>query len=215
MTESGGFVGKPKTDDRGLGAEQVFDIELFEKEYFESLGNDPEYMANEFEFHYWKYIDPVNARGRAHIELISAKQKIRELQEEIAKQEAIINTSNRTIQKQKRQVQAEKSNKRGRPKRSECREQIVRKFMMKWVASLMVALEVKSCGATGGLENKVSLTTERNWRRWLKGDAIPSCSTFDNLLNSKITDGKYAGEPLYKVPVTPTHNQILTLLRFI
>lgn len=203
-----------KTDDSGLSVTQAFDSELFEKEYFELLENDPEYMANEFEFHNWKYSENLYPL-KAQFEINSARQKIRELQEEIAKQEAIINASNRTIKNYKRQVQTEKLSKRGRRTRSEHREQIVIKFMMKWVASLKDALEVKSCGAQGGLEKMVSSSLERNWRRWLKGDAIPPYTTFDKLLDSKITKGKYAGESLCNVPVTPTNNQMLTLLRFI
>lgn len=221
---------QPKIDGGGLWAdcEQAFDIELFEKEYFEyernkayqaaieKEENDPERMAEVFESQdgCWKSSEEASAYY-AEVVIQRAKQKIRELQEEIAKQEAIINVSNRTIQKYKHQVQTEKSNKRGRRARVEHREQIVRKFTMKWVTSLKDALQVKSCGAKAGLEKMVCLSTERNWRRWLNGDAIPSYATFDNLLDSKISDGKYAGEPLRNVPVTPTHNQMLTLLRFI
>ncbi len=193
---------------------QPFDIGLFEKEYFELLANDPEHMAMEFEFHEWKNFGNSHP-GKALIEISSANQKINELKEEINKQEAIINAAKRTIQKYKRLVHAGKSNKRGRPERSEYREEIVTKFMMKWVASLKDALEVKSCGARGGLEKMVNSTKERNWRRWLNGGAIPSYETFENLLALKITDGKYAGEPLCKVPVTPSNNQMLTLLQFI
>lgn len=221
-----------KTDGNSINAlqpwEQPFDIELFEKEYFEhlrieahkahieKLENDPAYMAQAFESEdgSWKSFEDMDAYY-AQVEINSAKQKIRELLEEINKQEAIINVSKRTIQKYKRLVQADKSNKRGRRTRSEYREEIVRKFTMKWVASLKDALEVKNCGPKSGLEKMVSSTTERNWNRWLKGDAIPLYTTFENLLDLKITNGKYVGEPLCKIPVSPTNNQMLTLLQFI
>lgn len=218
--------GNSKTAQRG----QPFDIELFEKEHYEYVveerlaaeearirerENDPELMANEFLFENLRFkSDEEKVAYDAEKIIQKTKQKIRELQEEIVKQEEIINSSNRTIQKYKRQVQTEKSSKRGRRARSEDRERVVRKFIMKWVASLKDALEVKSCGAEGGLAKVVSSTQERNWRRWLKGDAIPSYATFNTLLDSKITGGKYAGERLCNVPVTPTHNQILTLLQF-
>lgn len=206
-----------KTASKSMSAEKAFDIELFKKEYFELLENDPEHWANEFEFHDWKYVDPGNTRGKARLEMILAKQKIRELMEEISKQEAIIRDCQKIIRKHNhnRHVQNGKSNRRGRPERSGDREDIVKKFIMKWVASLKDALEVRGCGAKGGLEKMVSSTVERNWRRWLSGDAIPSYATFENLLESKITGGKYAGESLRNVPVNPTHNQILRLLKFI
>lgn len=230
----GWFMTQTKTDGNSVNSlkpgEQPFNNELFEKKYFELLENDPEHWVCRFQFHYLDSVDPQNVRGKAHIAMISAKQKIRELMEEIERQEAIVCTSKRTIQKIKRQgqemqaheqvqgheqVQVEKIIRRGRPARSEHKEEVVKKFMMKWVESLKDALDVKSCGAEGGLEKLVSSTLERSWRRWLKGDAIPSYATFENLLESKITEGKYAGEHLRNVPVTPTHTQMLMLLQFI
>lgn len=213
MTEMGMTMTQAKIANKSMSAEKAFDLELFEKEYFELLENDPEHWANEFEFYEWKYFDPENQRGKAHVGMLSAKRKIRELMEEISKQETIIRDCQRIFRKHSRQN--ENSTKRGRPERSSDREEIVKKFIMKWVSSLKDALEVKSCGAKGGLEKVVGSTSERNWRRWLNGDAIPSYATFENLLESKITCGKYVTESLRNVPVNPTHNQILRLLKFI
>lgn len=152
----------------------------------------------------------------AQLQINKADQKIRELNEEIAKQKAYISKYKHLIQNYKRCIVRTKNlNKRGRPARTKHREKAVREFMQKWVASLMEALEAKGCGAQRGLEKMVSSEQERNWRRWLSGEAIPTYATFDNLLDTVITSGKYAGEPLFKVPVTPTHNQVLTLLQFI
>lgn len=205
-----------KTASKSMSTEKAFDIELFEKEYFELLDNDPQHWADEFEFHEWKYVDPNNSRGKAHVEMLLAKQKIRELMEEVGKQETIIRDCQRIMRKHNQHNrQNENPTRRGRPERASDREKIVKKFIMKWVTSLKDALEVKSCGAKGGLEKMVSSTVERNWRRWLNGDAIPSYATFENLLESKITGGKYADESLRNVPVNPTHNQILHLLKFI
>lgn len=186
----------------------------YHQAHIEQLENDLVFMAEFFETENrcWKSVDEMDAYY-AQEEINSAKQKIRELLEEVNKQEAIIHVAKATIQKYKRKT--EKSDKRGRPARSEYREEIARKFTMKWVEALKDALEVKGCGSKSGLEKMVSSTLERNWRRWLRGDAIPSYTTFENLLDSKITEGKYAGKLLCKVPVTPTHNQILTLLQFI
>lgn len=206
-----------KTASKSMSAEKAFDIELFEKEYFEFLENDPEHWANEFEFYEWKYVDPDNQTGRARLEMLAAKQKIQELMEEINKQEAIVRDCHRAIRKHNRQRQLlnENSAGRGRPERSKAWEVIVKKFIMEWVASLKDALKVKGCGAKGGLEKLISTTPERNWRRWSRGDAIPSYLTFEKLLQSKIEVGQYAGESLCDVPVKPSHKQITRLLQFI
>lgn len=206
-----------KTASNILNAKKAFDIESFEKEYFELLENDPEHWADEFEFHEWKYVDPDNQTGRARLEMLAAQQKIQELLEEINQQEAIVRNCQRVIRKRSRlrQLLKESSAGRGRPERPKAREKIVKKFIVEWVASLMDALQVKGCGAKGGLEGVVSTTSERNWRRWSKGDAIPSYSTFINLLQSQITAGQHTGKLLCDVPVKPTHKQISRLLQFI
>lgn len=178
---------------------------------------DPESMATLFSLEDSAISFP-NERNDAlwaQTQINSANQKIRELNDEIAKQKLNISKFNCLIQNYKRIVKTDKLNNRGRPVREGYREEIARAFTKKWVASLMESLEVKSCGAEGGLAKVVSSTQERNWRRWLSGDAIPSYSTFENLLDAEITCGKYSGEQLFKVPVTPTHDQILTLLQFI
>lgn len=181
--------------------------------YIEQQENDIAYMANVFECEAgsWKSAEEMYA-GQAQQKINMAKQRIRELQEEIEKQEKIVCAAERIIQNYRRHSQIEKATKRGRPARSAYREKIAEKFMSQWIASLKDALQAKSCVE---LEKMVSSISERNWRRWLKGDAIPTYSTFDKLLSTKIEHGKYAGEVLYKVPVTPSHNDLLTLLRFI
>ena len=150
----------------------------------------------------------------AQLQINLANEKIRELNEEIAKQKANIGKFDHLIQNYKR-VKKTKNVNPGRPVRSLDRDLIARELMKKWVASLMCALEAKGCGSERGLGKMLSSVHERNWRRWLNGEAIPQYATFDNLLDEVITYGKYAGEPLFKVPVTPTHNQILTFLQFI
>lgn len=168
-----------------------------------SLEDSAEHFPREKKNAYW-----------AQLQINLANEKIRELNEEIAKQKANITKFDHLIQNYKLVVKTKNLNP-GRPARSKDREQIVREFMKKWVASLMCSLEAKGCGSVRGLGKMVSAVHERNWRKWLSGEAIPQYATFDNLLDEVITCGKYAGEPLFKVPVTPTHNQILTLLQFI
>ncbi len=191
---------------------------LHHQAHIEKQENDIGFMAGTFEIEdgSYKSVDDMY-RCQAQDEINMANQKIRDLQREIEKQEAIIRSSEREVQKYSRLIYAETNN-RGRPARSEYREKIARKFTVQWVESLKSALEVKSCGkleALISLPTEESLTSQRNWRRWLNGDAIPTYTTLNALLNAKIMSGKFAGEPLYKIPVTPDHNSLLTLLRFI
>ena len=123
--------------------------------------------------------------------------------------------SRTTIQEYKRKLRSEETNNRGRPARNEYRELVIKKFTMKWVASLKSSLEAKGCGTQRGLEWMVPTIQERTWRRWLNGESLPPYSTIEDLLIVKVSHGKYAGEFLYNVPVVPNHNQILTLLQFI
>lgn len=223
---------KPKSDSTSTNCVQAFDINQFEKEHFEYIENeraeqrawlvreqeiDPDLMAALFAFEdKSKSIREEEEDALwAQVQINSAKEKIRELREEIARHNAYINKCNCLIQNFKRISRTEKSKKRGRPVRSEYRERIVRKFTKQWVTSLMETLEIKSCGDKKGLANVIASTQERNWRRWLSGEVIPSYSTFDDLLDFRITSGKYAGKLLYEIPVTPSHHQILTLLQFI
>jgi len=153
--------------------------------------------------------------GHAHGHIILAKQEILKLRAKIEMWEQSIADSEREIRKYKRKQNAKSSNKPGRPVRNETNELAAREFTMKWVASLMDTLGAKGCGAKRGLEMLVPTMQERNWRRWLSGETIPTYSTIESLLNTRIAHGKYSGKMLCKVPVSPSHDQILALLRFI
>lgn len=193
-------------------AHQKHDDEV--RKWFEE--QDPEQMIVNFCFEdlRCKTIEEEDAK-HAHESILLAKQRIKELRRQIEEQEELIMTAQSVIKNYKRSTREDSLVGPGRPIRSEYRESIVRKFVGMWVRSLKEALEVKGCGAKAGLEMMVSSSQERNWRRWLNGDAIPSYSTFDDLLDARITSGKYAGKMLCDVPVSPTHHQILTLLQFI
>lgn len=176
-------------------------------------------MAKMFDFDdgCWKSSEEMYV-SIAQDEINVAKQKIRDMRVEIERQEAIINKANSTILKNRRILSKESTTKgRGRRSRPELREQIVKYFVMNWVQSLKVALKVKTCGAKGGLANLFPSTSERNWGRWLNGDALPSYATFETLLDAHISSEKFKGKGmiLRDVAVMPTNNQILTLLRFI
>lgn len=197
-----------KADNKSTETED-FDWTEYHQAHIKRQESDIDFMAGVFESGNaaWKSLEELDA-WHAQSAINLAKQKIKALREEIEMQEAIILDSERTIRKFKRQ---NSSHKAGRPERSEEKERITKIFISQWVMSLMNTLEVNSCGR---LEKMISFSTERNWRRWLKGDAIPTFKTFEKLLDTKIDHGKYAGEELQKVPSTPEHKALLTLLRF-
>ncbi len=204
-----------------LEIEQVeprqIDADLYGKEFWEYVGDDPEQMISELNRP--NYLNPYPHPLYAKVKINAANGKIRELEAEIAKQNEIIRASLRLVRKYKQAKKLMDSHLRedgpGRPERSRFKESVVQGFLKKWVLSLMEALEVKGCGVKGGLAKLVISSNERNWRRWLNGDAIPSYSKFDELLDSKILEGKYAGELLRNVPVTPTHKQMQDFLQLL
>lgn len=182
-------------------------------------------------FQSFEEIEAYQAQG----EINQAQRKIRELQLEIEKQENSIRQAEKAIRKFKRSTQLEKNVKgRGRPESSDYNVTIGKKFVSQWVMSLMKALDVKSCQkleevicphtnklelnkATNKTEEKTipSRATERNWRRWLKGEAIPNYNTFIILLSTKIDFGKFKGQLIQDIQTTPNSNDLQTLLRFI
>lgn len=204
--------------------------------HIENQMNDIKLMIMDFQHtkEGFKSFEEIDAY-RAQREINLAQRKIRELQLEIAKQEGLILQAERTIRKFKKHVQVEKNAKsRGRPESSEYNVTLGKKFVSQWVKSLMEALDVKSCQkleelicphttklefnkATNKSEEKTisSRATERNWRRWLKGEAIPNYNTFVILLSTKIDFGKCKGQLLQDIPTTPNSDDLQTLLRFI
>lgn len=191
-------------------------------------------MSLNHEKNSWKSFEEMDA-CKAQMKITFAQRKIRELQLEIERQESLICQAEKTIRKFKRSSQQDKNVKgRGRPESSEYNVTIGKKFVSQWVKSLMEALDVKSCQkleelicphttkfefnkATNKTEEKTipSRATERNWRRWLKGEAIPNYNTFVILLSTKIDFGKCKGQLLQDIPTTPNSNDLQTLLRFI
>ena len=175
--------------------------------------DDLNFVNEYFRFHEnrFKSIDDACAY-EAQQDIINSKLKIKELQDELEKHEAIIRESEKIVRKLKRHMNAENANKIGRPERSSEKGNVAKKFVSRWVASLMNELEIKSCAKLGKV---VSDTNERNWRRWLNRDAIPTYINFEKLLSAKIDHGKFAGQPLHNISVTPPHDALLTLLRFV
>lgn len=192
-------------------------------------------MMQKFEFDHfsWSCTEEIDAHY-AEIAKNKAQRKISELKLEIEKQEAEIFEAERIIRRYKsvRRKMSTNSGK-GRPVSDEYRVGISKKFVSKWVLSLMNILEVKSCQkleqfisphstkleiskTTGKLEEITvpSKATERNLRRWLNGDAIPNSTTFEILMRAKVETGKYKGMFLQDLPVDPDSNSLQLLLKF-
>lgn len=202
-----------------MTSEELFEISAWEAYEFhvEEQENDINLMVMAFKSsnNSWKSFEEMDA-WYAQRAINFAKQKIKELQDEIRKQDAIINCSETIVKNFKKAARAENTNSRSRPKRSEFKERIARKFTVQWVESLKNALGVKSCGKLEELlPREMKLNSERNWRRWLNGDAIPTYTTFGILLSAKIQGGKFAGNTIQDLPLRPCNNSLLTLLRFL
>ena len=76
----------------------------------------------------------------------------------------------------------------------------------------MAALEVKTCAR---LEEMVRHSSQRNWRRWLSGHAVPTQTSLTELRSSKIVLGRNKGALLKDIATTPRHDELLRLLRLI
>ena len=150
----------------------------------------------------------------AQNEINLAQESIKMLQKRIDWLKHVVSLCETRVQKFKQLPK--NNNESNRPKRSEEKVRIAKKFIMQWVYSLKRELAVKSCAKLEALlPNEIALNSERNWRRWLRGDAIPTYKTFNALLSFEIKTGKFDGRTIYDVPVDIDHNSILTLLRFL
>lgn len=176
--------------------------------------DDINFVVNYLSFHENRFKSLAEAKAFfAQDEINAAKQKIKALEEEMKRQETIILRTERDIRVFKRQELAEsRSRKPGRPERAEDRVRVAKNFLSAWIGSLMQELEVTSCAQLA----KMSLTDERNWRRWrAENGNLPTFSTFEGLLGRKITSGKYEGREVGEVSTTPGSLALLTLLRFV
>lgn len=139
-----------------------------------------------------------------------ANQKIVALQQIIEKQRALIQSADKIITKNKRhEAEMRASNKLGRPEKSPERQKVAIQFTTQWVQSLMDAFDVKSCAQ---LESTIYGSSQRSWRRWLNGDAVPTHKNLSELLIAEIKLGIYKGKPLHDVPTNPEHNDLLALI---
>jgi hypothetical protein len=146
----------------------------------------------------------------AQCDIDIANQKIVALQKIIRKQKSFIQEAELIIKKHKRHEAAMRaSNKIGRPEKATKRQEIAIKFTSQWVQSLIETLNVDNCVQ---LETIVKESNQRNWRRWLRGDAVPTHTNLSALLNSEIKQGIYKDKPLHVVPTNPEGNDLLKLI---
>jgi hypothetical protein len=157
--------------------------------------------SSEFDMNAWE----------AQCDIDVARRKITGLQEIIDKQHALIRVFERVIKVNKRrEAELTGTDKSGRPPKLVERQEVALKFTTQWVQSLMDTLQVSSCAQ---LETKILGSSQRNWSRWLSGQAVPTSKSFADLQASKITHGRYEGQPLQAVDTTPPSTDMLKLIR--
>ena len=147
-------------------------------------------------------------------DIVLANNKIVALESLIDAQRAHIQHLEKIVRQNKRR-DAELSSSHGKPGRpplSPERQTIARQFAAKWVKSLMAALEVESCAR---LEEIVSNSSQRNWRRWLSGAAVPTQSSLTELQTAKVLQGRNKGRLLKDMATSPTYDELLQLMRLI
>ena len=70
----------------------------------------------------------------------------------------------------------------------------------------MDALQVTRCVQ---LEAAIVGSSQRNWSRWLRAQAVPTSKNFTAWQASKIARGHYEGQPLQAVQTLPTVTDML------
>jgi hypothetical protein len=220
--------------------EETTEIELLRRLAWENVNEEDKLDIDKMVSHFEKAIvgypsGPDFAGKQAQYRIISSKTKIRELQLEIEKLETEIRNDEKVVRRSKRYEQTEKFNKgKGRPVRSEYNVNIAKNFVSKWVSSLMKELEVESCqkleqlisphckkyelnSKTGKREEIVVPTraSERNWRRWLKGEALLNVETFENLRLAKIEFGDNKGKLVVDIRTDPRPEKLHKLLMYV
>ncbi|MDD4978723.1 MAG: hypothetical protein PHI29_08830 [Gallionella sp.] len=159
----------------------------------------------------WTSVYEIHATD-AQEDIDIAMQKISALQKIIEKQNALIRKAGHVVRKNKQhEASMRASRKIGRPEKSIARQNVAIRFTTQWVLSLQKELNVNSCAQ---LEELILGSNQRNWRRWLNGEAVPTHKTLSNLLNEEITSGpnQYIGKPLIQVQTTPAAGDLLKLV---
>lgn len=180
------------------------------------------YQAERESITYWlNYFESENRRWSSVFAIYAwdaaddievANAKVKALQELIDAQQAHIQNLEQVVRQNKRR-DAELSDgygKRGRPQLSPERKAIAHQFTAKWVKSLMAILEVDS---TLRLEDMVTGSSQRNWRRWVSGEAVPTLTTLADIQAAKVSRGHYKGQSLKDLATIPAYEELVKLVR--
>ncbi len=191
-----GRATEPSAQDISTHEEEKKDIRYWLKEFKSEEG----LWTSEFDVYAYD----------AECDINIARLKIAALQKIIEKQEALILDCDRIIKKNKRlEASVMPSKNIGRPEKSTERQEVALRFTSQWVQFLMDALDIKNCAQ---LEAFIDGSSQRNWRRWLSSQAVPTRKNLSELLTAEIRQGRYKGKSLHNVPTTPEHNDLLALI---
>lgn len=169
--------------------------------WLEQFDSENRRWSSEFEVNIWE--------AQADIDL--AHRKIGELERLIEKQRSFIVRAQITIRRnQREEARVRTIARRGRPKLSQERQDVAAQFTAQWVQSLLNVLEATSCNQ---LETRIAGSNQRNWRRWLKGDFVPTTTSLAALEKASVTSGHHQGKVLRELPVTPSYEDLLALIR--
>lgn len=186
-----------------LPAEQAYLSERQEHigDWLEQYDSENRRWSSEFEVNIWE--------AQADIDL--AHRKIGELERLIEKQRSFIVRAQITIRRnQREEARVRTIARRGRPKLSQERQDVAAKFTAQWVRSLLQVLEATSCNQ---LEARIAGSNQRNWRRWLKGDFVPTATSLSALENMPVVSGPHQRKVLRELPTTPSYEDLLALIR--
>ena len=196
-------------------------IVIHAKHYEPSQGEIDHALSEESKIRYWidhftcengKYSSQYDLKAwDVRDDIDTAKRKIEGLKELVNKQEALIPGLERAWLKYKRlDAKVTGSSKSGRPKQHPKMQEVARKFTVQWVQSLM---EVLHANNAADLEKMVSEISQRNWRRWMMGQSVPTQSTLTQLRICRITTGPLKGLRFHEVKTTPTGDELFDLIR--
>ena len=152
--------------------------------WLERFHSENHAWSSEFEVNIWE----------AQADIALAHRKIGELERLIERQRSFIVRAQISVRRNRRE-EARVINiaRRGRPKLSQARQDMAAKFTAQWVQSLMQVLEASSCNQ---LETRIAGSNQRNWRRWLKGDFVPTTTSLSALEKASVTSGPHQGKAL-------------------
>lgn len=185
----------------------------YHQHWIEKQEADIDFCLDEFKSQKWAYNETTTTEEMdadlAERDIRRAKKKIRELMDEIERQEASIRNARRIISRFK----AIDGQKRlpGRPKAdpaSQWRQATAKKFVAQWVESLKFALSIKSSGELAQLTGGNKMT----WWRWGNQEAVPTPRLLEALLNVKIKNGELKGTALCDIQTSPSLIKLINLV---